>query len=290
MKEKIELYQEVLELEPGSKVFFPLARLLSQAGQAGEAVAVLRQGLERHPEFTEARLMLIQLLRDQGRGDECSREMSRIVGTFAAYPSFWDAWSEFGAQDDQATALGFLAASFRNPDLSLQQVLLHGLNALKEGSLVSFETGVQPHSPAADQPEQVSGLAPLAARVQAALGDDLPLKAESLPAPAVQPLLAHEETDEPWTLHTRSMAEVLTEQGDIQGALDIYEELLDQTASDEEEADLRHRINSLNKQLDPRRSLAKREAQPENPAGGGQNKLVSLLDKLAQRLETRAQR
>ena len=41
MTEKIEWYKEVLELEPNSKVFFPLARLLSEAGRTDEAVEIL---------------------------------------------------------------------------------------------------------------------------------------------------------------------------------------------------------------------------------------------------------
>ena len=54
MKAKIEWYREVLELEPGSKVFFPLARLLGQSGETQEAIRVLRMGLARHPEYIEA--------------------------------------------------------------------------------------------------------------------------------------------------------------------------------------------------------------------------------------------
>ena len=48
MTEKIQWYKEVLELEPNSKVFFPLARLLVEEGHLDEAVAVLEQGLARH--------------------------------------------------------------------------------------------------------------------------------------------------------------------------------------------------------------------------------------------------
>ena len=48
MTEKIEWYKEVLELEPNSKVFFPLARMLAEEQRFDEAVAVLEHGLERH--------------------------------------------------------------------------------------------------------------------------------------------------------------------------------------------------------------------------------------------------
>ena len=44
MMEKIEWYQEVLKLDPDSKVFFPLAKLLRDSQQPDKAIEVLRRG------------------------------------------------------------------------------------------------------------------------------------------------------------------------------------------------------------------------------------------------------
>ena len=44
MMEKIEWYQEVLKLDPDSKVFFPLAKLLRDSQQPDKAIEVLRVG------------------------------------------------------------------------------------------------------------------------------------------------------------------------------------------------------------------------------------------------------
>lgn len=66
MTEKIDWYKEVLELEPNSKVFYPLSRLLAEAGRTDEAVDTLEQGLARHEEFLEARLFLVELLHQLG--------------------------------------------------------------------------------------------------------------------------------------------------------------------------------------------------------------------------------
>ena len=41
MMEKIEWYQEVLKLDPDSKVFFPLAKLLRDSQQPDKAPAAL---------------------------------------------------------------------------------------------------------------------------------------------------------------------------------------------------------------------------------------------------------
>ena len=60
--EKAKWYQEVLSLDPDSRIFLPYARLLAELGRAGEAVDVLKAGLGKHPEFLEARLYLIELL------------------------------------------------------------------------------------------------------------------------------------------------------------------------------------------------------------------------------------
>ena len=83
MMEKIEWYQEVLEIEPSSKVFFPLAKLLLGNKQTQEAIAVLRQGLDRHPEFFEARLMLIDLLQQERDAAGASSEVGVLGAKLA---------------------------------------------------------------------------------------------------------------------------------------------------------------------------------------------------------------
>ena len=62
MTPKIEWFQEILEQEPSSRVFFPLAKLLFESGDVTKALETLRHGLEHHPDFLEARLFLIHLL------------------------------------------------------------------------------------------------------------------------------------------------------------------------------------------------------------------------------------
>ena len=81
--EKIDWYREVLELEPNSKVFLPLARLHLQIGQEDEAIAVLEHGLARHPEHLEARLLLVELLYRTGRQEACTRQVSELGRLFS---------------------------------------------------------------------------------------------------------------------------------------------------------------------------------------------------------------
>ena len=94
MMEKIEWYQEVLKLDPDSKVFFPLAKLLRDSQQPDKAIEVLRAGLQHSSVFLEARLLLIQILFEQSRAGECSEELSTVTGLLERYPAFWEVWAE----------------------------------------------------------------------------------------------------------------------------------------------------------------------------------------------------
>jgi len=89
--------------------------------------------------------------------------------------------------------------------------------------------------------------------------------------------------EEPISLRTRSMAEVLAEQGDIKGALDIYYELEGAASSVEESADLRQRITTLRSLLAPPKDSSQAEAKPDK------SRVISLIEALSERLEARAQ-
>ena len=136
MTEKIEWYKEVLELEPNSKVFFPLARMLADEGSVEEAVEIIEKGLIRHPEYLEARLYCIELLHKCGRVEDCQAHVERLSKMLSAYGEFWRAWAsciasmkESGAEDT-ASALRFLAANFLHGPISLSKIIEEGLAAV----------------------------------------------------------------------------------------------------------------------------------------------------------------
>ncbi len=131
MVEKIEWYREVLELEPNSKVFFPLAKLLVNNNETAKAIEVLEQGLERHPDFMEARLFLIELMYKNGQQEACSKQIARLSKMFAGYAGFWQAWavclaSEPG-EEDTASIIRFLAAHFLVGPIKISEALDLGL-------------------------------------------------------------------------------------------------------------------------------------------------------------------
>ncbi|MDR2892380.1 MAG: tetratricopeptide repeat-containing protein [Deltaproteobacteria bacterium] len=360
MNQKIEWYKEVLALEPGSKVFFPLARMQAENGFAEDALATLRHGLSRNPEHIEARLLLIDILFSGSQYDALWPELDQIALMLGGYPGFWSAWNARLARNpssrDAALALSFFSATLRGEAVSWSDVIENGLRqllspAVREGvkgvtpriappelgELKSYLAGQgrgtepksDPESGPDSMPEDQQALAEDAAEDSDAGTVGLPdsadhtLDAGSLAEAleAVQALRdstsgtpsavdsaesADEDSadsdleadDELFTLKTRSMAEVLAEQGDYAGALDIYEDLLRQADSATDKQELEAAIAALSaKAARAGDNIARHSDQlaeqahggEEDPqAGQGKNRLMDVLEALAQRLEARS--
>lgn len=290
MKQKIEWYKEVLELDPGSRVFFPLAKLLAASGQSSEAVLILQQGLSRHRDYLEARLFLVELLFAASATHELETEIDSLSATLAMYPGFWEAWSKrlAAAPDSReaALALRFFSAALQGKKAVWSDVIAQGLQSvLYHGEY----TGLQE----ADK-RNVN-----AEPVKTGAGTVFPPHRPSYPAegigrkaPAELPScnFGEGEPEEDFSLRTRSMAEILAGQGDIAGALDIYQELM-RSASQEERMPLATRIEELAACLNPahigREALSGEEDAPQD---SGSVRLIGLLESLAHRLEERARR
>lgn len=376
MTEKIEWYKEVLELEPNSKVFFPLARLLAEANRIDEAVEILEQGLARHEEFLEARLYLIELLHTANKLEACEKQVGRLTKMFSTYAGFWQAWAACinaaGNAPDTAAVLRFLALNFSRGPVSLHDVINQGLASMAGGgaeapvqaqpaefaahvahptaeatpgfaqaapvasaAAAAVLAGHAAASHAAEPAADVTAAASVAAvsgavyDAESALGaanqeilhdsvdfdpdlamaddDALPSEAEESVSPMVArgadayaayaaPVTQTEavvvedadEGEERFSLRTRSMAEVLAEQGDIKGALDIYHELAAAAVHSEESADLRQRIATLTARLGNVQTLDTVQPAASAEQASGKDKLISMLEALAERVEARA--
>ena len=132
--EKELWYQEVLSLDPSSRIFFPYARLLAENGRRAEAVEVLRSGLTRHPEFLDARLLLIDLLHESGLETAAGLEASGIIESLSQCGALWEIWSRLpGVRADQAAMLLFFGATFRKGGPGLAEVFAAGMKALQGG-------------------------------------------------------------------------------------------------------------------------------------------------------------
>lgn len=276
MKQKIEWYQEVLDLEPGSKVFFPLARMQAEDGQPDAALATLRHGLGRNPEHIEARLLLIDILFQQGQVENVWPEVDAVALMLGGYPGFWSAWTQRMSKNpgsrDAALALNFLSASLKGESISWSAVIEHGL-----GHLLG---GVSAPSPAASVVAEPVDPVPFTPPASFAEPAEVFESAESEQD--------NEDEDEPFTLKTRSMAEVLAEQGDYVGALDIYEELLKGADTEEERLSLEDAIAILTADIGSVTAAQPVKKEEKQAAGQGTGRLVDVLEMLAERLEAKS--
>ncbi len=337
MKEKIDWYQEVLDLEPSSKVFFPLAKLLVKDDSIERAVRTLQQGLDRHPEFIEARLYLIDLLYSRDMHAACEAQLELLSPLFLRYAGFWQAWGSTmlasGKKDNTGLAVSLLAAFFKDTSLSMSDIFIKGLEDVlrkeKKEQLssatqqtVNTPTGYaqQPEPPQAQaqkiqehialaqeqnvvqqtqaspvpapMPEPVQ-TQPITEQVQTVI--EQPQEEAPLPSPSMAQIIdqyvtplhteAVDTEKEPFSLRTRSMAEVLAEQGDYAGALEIYQELVHAASSTEEKMDLEQRMNTLQHKLN---TIPEKVTLPENEQdSSGKFRVLSVLEALAERLENR---
>lgn len=291
MTPKIEWFQEILDQEPNSRVFFPLAKLLFESGNVTKALDTLRHGLEHHPDFLEARLFLIHLLYSIGDMDGCSSESILIANLFNQYPDFWAAWGQSGVQSggDFGLYMGLISALALYPDLTLKEFLSYGLKGLSERKLV----GLSHHS------NVKQTLPPLKTKSHASSnnmlqpGDDT-VDIEELSDSEDFSTIHSEDifplsTNESYTVCTRSMAEILAEQGDIVSAIKIYQELESQATSHEEIVSLQARKVELSEMLARSRttfdfSSSKTINYTINP----QAEVLAMLETLVTRLEKRA--
>lgn len=292
MKNKIELFQELFSSDPTSKVFYPLAKLYAESGMILQAAETLRQGLSRHPDHMEARLLLIEILHQLERDDAAAEEVEILAGTLSRYPAFWGIWAGMAGQrsPDAAVALNFLSTHLAGEEITWAKVLHKGFEALS--GRLGYDDDLE-----VDEPAQTP--------VRPEVGfrrNDAPEFTFEADAPAgaharsrVNPGggEAPDEGRGP-SLRTRTMAELLVSQGDHAGALEILSELAEHAPGKERTALLSRmeEVRELERQAalsgEAESGLDEADFISGEPMQRAKNKLVLSLSLLAERLEARA--
>jgi tetratricopeptide (TPR) repeat protein len=324
MNQKIEWYKEVLALEPGSKVFFHLARLQAENGLPDEALATLRHGLNRNPEHIEAKLLLIDILFGAGQLDALWPELDQVALMLGSYPGFWSAWNARLARNpsskDASLALSFFSSALRGEAVAWSDVIEQGLRKLlsadsaspakpltrvapaelselktflKDSAAVSGKPAPAVVRTAVGEIKQVDGQSG-PANVNHVAGKQLDFSELHAPADHIEAMDDEDESEEVFSLKTRSMADVLAEQGDYAGAMEIYEELVRQVKSSAEKKSLEETIARIKDKVadgaDQTVASRKDDSADEDRevTGQGKNRLLNVLDALARRLEARS--
>ncbi|MDQ7834548.1 MAG: tetratricopeptide repeat protein [Humidesulfovibrio sp.] len=276
MRRKIEWYQEVLALEPGSRIFFPLAKLFVEFGQLEDAAKTLRQGLDRHPDTIEARLLLIQVLTKLERIDEARDHLAAVIKPLERYPAFWSLWAQQKAEQDRdfAVFLMLVASHFTGKPIKWTDVVIEGLHSLSDRLIGPLDSGARKPR---HHPQPVLPVPPLD---------------EVRPEPPVGESVYEGPAPDAASFRTRTMAELLASQGDYNGALGIYRDLWGRALDEREKTDLSTRIRTLEDGLakSPEQAGAAKHDPLDDPFGKhAKNRLMSTLEALASRLESRVQ-
>lgn len=279
MTSKIEFYREVLSDDPNSRVFFPLAKMLAEQGDAEGAVAVLNRSIGYHAGHLEARFLLVELLSRLERADEASDAFEGLTSLLSNYPSVWTLWAAkaTGLSRDSSLALRFLALSLQGQDVSWLGLMEQGLAAASGQAKPSEDD-----SAAGVASEPAEGFSLRGADEVLALTQQIEASERRAPMDQLPPECVSESSA---SVKTRTMADLLAKHGDYASALDIYGELLRLAPSDKDKAVFSARIDEIQSLMSSGTPPVKPESaqQPKSKA-----KLVSMLETLATRLDARA--
>lgn len=118
MENTLHLFDELLDHDPGSKIFFPLARLYKRQGYVQRAVEIVQKGVELHPDYLEAKFFLIELLYDKGDIEAAEVYANEIFQKLLQYEKFWLALKSYYSKlkHEDIYLATFLIERFSNSD------------------------------------------------------------------------------------------------------------------------------------------------------------------------------
>ncbi len=322
MIDKLELYKEIVELDPNSRVFFTYAQLLEKESRIDEALDALALGLEKQPDYIEARLYYIDLLARNDKLESAHIQLNKFTEIFKKYPGFWYTWSTLTASENPtiSSTLALLSTFFTNPTISFVEILQAGIEQYQSGKISapsSSSNGTSSNGqteekaePLKENPEKVQTPADII-QAQVLLEEDslhnldIDTQSEISSAEDFVVLLAepkqselennvfdelNDESSPKASIQTRSMADLLAEQGDTVGAVKIYSELLER-ADGVEKAELINRIQALKdnkfEKIEAITIVEEPKSTPEKTKGMS-TRMQTMLGNLATRLEKRA--
>ena len=297
MKAKIEWYKEVVDLEPSSKLFFPLAKMLAEH-DVPSAIKTLQIGLERNPEFIEARFFFVELLYKHSSIEEYAlllkKQIDILAPKLSKYALFWQAWgkdiiAEHGV-DDKSLAISLLGVMCEDNGLSLSDILLSGLqNVMCKFDNTSKSTQKTTVEPVAKS-SKIIKMEPNSFNFQVQARQSN-FQLEDFENEEIDEEIDNRNENDIGnvSLRTRSMAEIFAEQGDYTAALNIYNELISESESDTEKDELQEKIEQVKELMNnPVEFGTNNASKGVKVISPGKEKVISVLESLGDRLNKRA--
>lgn len=259
--DEIQRFEEQYRRQPESLVFARLADAYRKAGQPDRALAVLEEGLRRHPDYPSGHIVQARALRDLGRIDETLESFRRVLeldgANLVAIRELAGLAEERGDLEEALHWYRRLAGiDPTDPQVErrvseLEDALAHGERGKEEVASEEPEeepAGVTDDPPpageAAEGPEDwwsdsAVDLAPARPEdevVEAILNGEVPetVRAEDTWWYEDVPEEDDPEPSSDADLLTRTMADLYAEQGLHREAAEIYEELLRDSPGDPE--------------------------------------------------------
>lgn len=266
MQDKISWYEEVLSQDPGSPLFFNLARLYLDQGERNKAIGYLQAGLDRNPAHAQARFLLIQTLADADRRDTARQYLEPILAGLGSSPDFWLLWAEkleAEGRTDLAAAVRFIGTDIGQGPMSWAHVLLQGLQDL--ATIRSSEDQIE--EPRAGTGEDVpEGTDPHALEGQAG-NEDKDIN-EHPGTSSVNELNGTEEDLPSGGYRTVTMADILAGQGEFEAALEIYAQLQASETDPDRRQKITDRMDSVFRRMAPGEGKETGgEGAPQRPEG-----------------------
>lgn len=122
--DSIQLYRQMLKLDPDSRVFALLAEELCSAGRWEEAADVCRKGLQSHPDHLRSRVLLGWALMEMGEADESGAVLQQIVEEICHSSMIFKLLSEFATfsgDPDRAAAFFKVYDAFQAPNIQMPE-------------------------------------------------------------------------------------------------------------------------------------------------------------------------
>jgi tetratricopeptide (TPR) repeat protein len=284
MQEKIALYEEVLALEPGSRLFFPLAEMYLARSMPEKAEETLRRGISNHPDHLEAKLLLLEVLDRQGKHEELVRLAEPLIKALRGCRALWSAWETVEARSDGDAVLMFrlLGRTLGGQGFSWSEVISAGVDQV---------CGAQSPPVEGDFRESGADLSTEESVLAAEGESPLDLPGEDQDAEEID--LAELEED----VKTRTLADLLAYQEEFEQALLIYEQLFERATTSDDREHFKARMNEMRKKMRREQDVEPLTSEPietgdqvveqekDRPASSSQ--VIETLSALADRLEQR---